>query len=71
MLLILYSRYEDNCGEPKIFLHWDLLHGWINSHFKAYSYKKKMKKKMKSIKEMCARKDILDLIICITSRLSA
>ena len=37
--------------KPEIFLNSDSLHAWLSSHFKTWSYKKKMKKKKKSIKE--------------------
>ena len=48
------SKQVDPCfplSDFQIFFNWDLLHAWVNSHYKAWSYKKKKHKKIKAYRK--------------------
>ena len=40
-------------GLPLIFFNWDLLHARMHSHYKAWSYKKRIAKKYYRIQKIC------------------
>ena len=44
IILNIFYQYDSNC--VCVFFHWDSLHARLNSHYEAWSYKKKNTKKI-------------------------